>query len=87
MTVTVKLDPLLEELLRQRAASTGRTTSEVIRSALQSYLAEKAAGPSRSAYALGQDLFGRHAGAPGLAQERKRLLADAWAAKQRSRGV
>lgn len=86
MTVTVKLDPMLEELLRQRAASSGRSTSEVIRAALQTYLAEKEAAPGKSAFALGQGLFGRHAGAPGLAQQRKRLLADAWAAKHRARG-
>lgn len=86
MTVTVKLDPMLEELLRRRAASTGRSTSEVIRAALQIYLAEEAAAPARSAFALGKGLFGQFAGAPGLAQERKRLLADAWAARHRARG-
>ena len=76
MTVTVRLDPMLEELLRRRAASTGRSISEVIRVALQSYLAEEAAAPARSAFALGKGLFGRYAGAPGVAQARKRLLAD-----------
>ena len=40
MTVTVKLDALLEEQLRQRASAQGATTSEVIRQALIAYLRE-----------------------------------------------
>ena len=62
MTVTVKLDAQLEEQLRQRAAGSGRSTSEVVRAALQAYLAQPdARAAPRSAFDLGADLFGRHA--------------------------
>lgn len=86
MTVTVKLDSLLEEQLRRRAAAGGCTTSEVIRSALQAYLAVPAASDQPSPYSLGSDLFGRFQGAPELAQERKRLLAEDWATTHGRRG-
>ncbi len=85
MTVTVKLDPLLEEQLRQRAAATGRSTSDVVRSALQAYLAAPESSAAPSAFALGADLFGRHRGHPDLAADRKALLAEAWADKHRAR--
>lgn len=82
MTVTVKLDALLEEQLRQRAAATGTTTSDVIRQALQAFLAAGTeAAPS--AHALGADLFGRHRGTADLATQRKRQLADLWAEMHR----
>jgi plasmid stability protein len=82
MTVTVKLDAALEAQLRQRAAASGRSTSEVIRAALAAYLAQPEAAPAPSAHALGEDLFGRHRGAPDLATNRKRELARLWAEKQ-----
>ncbi len=87
MTVTVKLDPLLEEQLRRRAAAGGCTTSEVIRSALQAYLAAPTTEAQPSAYSLGVELFGRYRGDAGLAQDRKQQLADAWADKHRQRGA
>ena len=86
MTVTVKLDALLEEQLRQRAAASGATASDVIRQALLAYLSAPAKAAAPSAHALGADLFGRHRGAPELAEQRKALLADAWVDKQRARG-
>lgn len=87
MTVTVKLDLPLEERLRQRAASTGRSTSDVIRAALVAYLdqAERAAPPS--AFTLGADLFGRHAGPADLARQRKHAQADIWAERHARRGA
>lgn len=85
MTVTVKLDALLEEQLRQRAAASGTTASDVIRQALLAYLNAPPGAAAPSAHALGADLFGRHRGAPELAARRKALLADAWAAKHRAR--
>lgn len=87
MTVTVKLDPLMEEQLRRRAAAGGCTTSEVIRSALQAYLQVPVEAAQPSAFSLGSDLFGRYQGTPELAQDRKRLLADSWAAKHAGRGA
>jgi plasmid stability protein len=86
VTVTIKLEATLEERLRQRAASTGRSTSDVVRAALQAYLAQSEAEAPRSAYALGEDLFGRHQGPADLAQGRKRHAGDAWAARHAARG-
>lgn len=87
MTVTIKLDALLEGQLRQRASSTGRSTSDVVRAALQAYLALPEPGPPRSAYELGADLFGRHAGPANLAAARKRAVADDWAERHARRGA
>ena len=86
MTVTIKLETALEEQLRQRASATGRSTSEVVRAALQAYLAQDEGGPLRSAFNLGAELFGRHRGPVNLAQDRKRALADAWGERQSRRG-
>jgi len=87
MTVTVKLDVPLEERLRQRAASTGRSTSDVIRAALQAYLDQPERAAPRSAFELGADLFGRHQGPADLAQGRKHAVADAWAQRHARRGA
>ena len=86
MTITIKLEAGLEEQLRQRASATGCSTSEVVRTALQAYLALDPKGPPRSAYELGAELFGRHQGPADLAQGRKRALADVWAERQARRG-
>jgi predicted transcriptional regulator len=86
MTVTIKLETALEEQLRQRAAATGRSTSEVVRAALQTYLAQEDKAPQRSAFDLGAQFFGRHRGPANLAQDRKRALADAWGERQARRG-
>jgi len=87
MTVTIKLDPQLEEQLRRRAQGTGRTTSDVVRAALQAYLAQPEEAPARSAFDLGADLFGRHSGPPDLASRRKPAAADAWAERHARRGT
>jgi plasmid stability protein len=86
MTVTIKLEAELEQQLRQRAASTGRSTSDVVRAALQAYLARDDGVPARSAYERGADLFGRHSGPADLAQDRKRAAAGAWAERCQARG-
>jgi predicted transcriptional regulator len=87
MTVTIKLDTALEERLRQRAASTGRSTSDVVRAALHEYLSEADRELPRSAYELGKGLFGRHQGSADLASHRKALLAEDWADKRARRGA
>lgn len=87
MTVTVKLDLSLEERLRQRAASTGRSTSDVIRAALVAYLDQPERAAPSSAFALGADLFGRHSGPSDLARQRKRVVADIWAERHARRGA
>ena len=80
MTMTVKLPATLEHTLRQRSATLGRPVSELIREALQVYLADTKASAA-SAYALGQDLFGHLGGPTDLAENRKALLAEVWAEK------
>ncbi len=84
MTMTVKLAPSLEQTLRQRSAALGRPASELIREALQAYL-DTAPMVRPSAYALGEDLFGKHRGAVDLARTRKEALAELVADKQRKR--
>ncbi len=86
MTVTVKLDPALEERLRVHAAGNGTTTSDVIRAALTAYLADDTAPRGVSALAHGQGLFGRYGGDVDLAGDRKRHLADVWADKHARHG-
>ena len=61
MTTTVKLPPDLEQSLRQHCAAEGRSISDVMRDALVAYLASVPTTPA-SPWALGADLFGRHAG-------------------------
>ena len=85
MTITVKLDPLLEEQLRRHTGRSGRSTSEVIRAALQAFLLQSPEVTEPSAYALGATLFGRHAGPPGLATDRKAAWSDVVAARQSGR--
>jgi len=86
MTITVKLETALEARLRERAACTGRSTSDVIRAALSSYLDATGGEAPLSAFSLGEDLFGRHAGSVDLAQQRKAAWAEDLTARQAGRG-
>jgi plasmid stability protein len=86
MTMTVKLDPLLERRLRLHAAATGRPASEIIREALVALLDGAPAEPL-SAHALGADLFGRYSGPADLAAHRKRHAAEAYAQRHARRGA
>lgn len=85
MTMTVKLDAQLEQRLRQRCAALGRPASEIIREALQAWLAQ-APEAVPSAFALGADLFGRHRGPADLARRRKQAATDLWAERHARRG-
>ena len=85
MTMTVKLDTLMEQQLRQRSAALGRPAGDIIREALQDWLAQTP-DTTPSAFDLGSGLFGRHAGAPDLAGSRKQAVASAWADKHAGRG-
>ena len=87
MTVTVKLEPGLESRLRLRATTTDRNTSDVIRAALLAYLDAPEEVAPLSAYALGADLFGRQAGSPDLATDRKLAVADVWAQRDQERSA
>ena len=86
MTMTVKLPAPLEHGLRQRSAALGRPASELIREALQAYLANTV-DPEASAYGLGKDLFGVHLGPANLASRRKQVTADLWADKHARRSA
>ena len=84
MTMTVKLDALMEQRLRLRSAALGRPAGDIIREALQDWLAQTPdAAPS--AFALGDGLFGRHRGPVDLATRRKQAAADVWAGKHTRR--
>jgi len=85
MTMTVKLDTLMEQQLRQRSAALGRPAGDIIREALQDWLAQKT-DTAPSAFELGRGLFGRHSGPRDLAGSRKRAVADAWVDKHAQRG-
>jgi plasmid stability protein len=86
MTVTIKLEATLEERLRQHAASTGRSTSDVMRAALQLYLSQPEPAAQLSPFALGEDLFGRRSGPRDLATVRKQQVAAAWTQRHARRG-
>ena len=86
MTTTVKLPPELEQSLRQHCAAAGRGIREVMRDALTAYLASTPAAPA-SAWSLGADLFGRHAGPADLAATRHTHASDAWAQKHARRAA
>jgi plasmid stability protein len=85
MTMTVKLPSELEQALRQRSAALGKSASEVLREALRSYLASTPA-TQPSAFAAGEDLFGKHAGPADLARDRKREWAQFVEVKHAARG-
>lgn len=85
MTTTVKLPEPLEAALRQRCLPEGRSISEIIRGALSAYLAKEA--ELDSAWHLGRDVFGRHAGPAELASQRERALAEVWEERQAARGA
>lgn len=84
MTITVKLPAELEQALRRQCAAEGRNLSDVLRDALTAYLADAPAAPA-SAWSLGADLFGRHAGPADLAANRRAQLGEAWAQKHARR--
>jgi Arc/MetJ-type ribon-helix-helix transcriptional regulator len=86
MTVTVKLPIQLEQSLRERSAALGMSASALIRDALQQYL-DTTVPQSRSPFALGQDLFGKHGGPSSLAASRKKHVVDVWVDKQARRRV
>jgi len=85
MTMTVKLEPALEQRLRQRCVVQGISASQVIREALVQWL-ERQPDTLPSAHALGADLFGRHAGRADLATRRKHALGEIWADRTAARG-
>ncbi len=84
MTTTVKLPPSLEQSLRRQSAVEGRSISDLMRDALTAYLARVPQAPP-SAWSLGADLFGRHAGPSDLATTRRAQAAEVWDEKHARR--
>ena len=71
MTMTVKLAPTFEQILRARCAELGKTASGFIREALEKYL-ELTKPKTASAYELGKDLFGKYASADDTGSTNRR---------------
>jgi len=71
--------------LRRRGAALGQPASASIREALALYFASNEDG-ELSAYALGENVFGRHSGSADLATSRKGAAADVWQTKHAARG-
>ncbi len=84
MTLTVKLDEQLNRALREYALAKGETASWVVREALAEYLV-KVQAPKKSAYELGQGLFGAGDGPPDLAARRKEVVREIWGERQQRR--
>jgi len=81
MTMSVKLPFELEQQLRRRGAASGKPASASIREALALCFASNEDG-ELSAYALGENVFGRHSGSADLATSRKGAAADVWQARR-----
>ena len=85
MAMTIRLDPEQERAVRQRSAALGVPASTVIREAIAAWL-ERNAELERSAFELGEDLFGRHEGPETLSGERRSGYADVAAERHAARG-
>lgn len=82
MTLTVRLDPDLDDKLRRHCTAEGKTKTKIVSEALERYLAE--ARPS--AYDLGQKLFGRYASRTGEVSRRRKSLYRDYLSEKRRRG-
>jgi hypothetical protein len=73
MTISVRLDDELEKQLAGLSRQTGVSKSQIIKESLRQYLLTRA--QSKTAYELGEDLFGKHASGIGdLSAQRKQYL-------------
>ncbi len=82
MTLTVKLEPALEALIAARSRAEGSTKSAIVQEALRAYLERN----SKSAYQLGQEVFGkRGSGTRDLSARRHTYYAELANAKRRRR--
>ena len=79
--ITLRLDPQLEQLLKNTAENLGLSKSELIRRSILDYIGRL---KPRNAWDAGQDLFGRHAsGRDDLSARRKELIKDKIRAKRK----
>jgi hypothetical protein len=61
MTLTIRLDPELEQQLARASAQSGVPKSQIVKQGLREYLA-RLATPRKTPYELGKDLFGKGPG-------------------------
>lgn len=84
MTLTVRLEPELEDKLEAYCKETGTTKSDVVKQSIAAYLVTR---PGQSdAFEIGRDLFGRWgSGRKNLSAERKQAFREAVRAKHARR--
>jgi hypothetical protein len=79
--ITLRLDPQLEQLLKNTAENLGLSKSELIRRSIFDYIGRL---KNQNAWDTGQDLFGKHAsGRSDLSARRKKLVKDKIRAKRK----
>lgn len=82
MSISIRLDPETETVLRRRLATEGIPLSAFVRDAIQEKLARS--DGETSPYSLGEPLFGRYAsGESDRSARRKELLRERLHAKHR----
>lgn len=82
MTISIRLDKSIEDMLRQRLLHHGIPLSEFIRDAIREKLSREETAPNP--YELGKNLFGRYgSGRDDLSTNRKALLQEKLRAKHR----
>lgn len=75
MTVSVRLDPETETLLRDHLRQQGGSLSEFVRDAIRTKLAREET--PMTPFAVGEPLFGRYAsGRTDASQQRKQILRE-----------
>ncbi len=78
--ITLRLDPVLEQQVNLTAQNLGITRSEFVRKSIVNYIE---AQQSKSAWEIGQDLFGKYSsGQTNLSSDRKEILKDRLRAKR-----
>ncbi|MCI5210974.1 MAG: CopG family transcriptional regulator [Candidatus Electrothrix sp. ATG2] len=79
--ITLRLDPKLDQLLKNTAENLGLSKSELIRRSILDYIGRL---KTPNAWDTGKDLFGKHAsGRDDLAARRKELVRDKIRAKKK----
>ena len=79
--ITLRLDPQLDQLLKNTAENMGLSKSELIRRSILDYIGRL---KTPNAWDVGQDLFGKHAsGHNDLSVRRKELIKDKIRAKRK----
>jgi RHH-type transcriptional regulator, rel operon repressor / antitoxin RelB len=84
MTISVRLDDELEKQLAGFSRQSGVSKSQIIKESLRQYLATRT--QPKTAYELGEDLFGKHdSGLGDLSTHRKQYLKAKLHAKRARR--